>query len=57
MATPAQNPQPLDANQKAGVLLAVSQLDMLISAFANAPERVKKAAVELKKSLKEWANV
>lgn len=36
--------------------MAVSQLDMLLAAFANAPERVQKAAIEFKDSLKEWAN-
>lgn len=54
MATPAK--QPIDANQKAGILMAVAQLDMLVKAFGEAPERVQKAAKEFQESLKEWAN-
>lgn len=55
MATPAKT-QPIDAQAKAGILMAVSQLDMLIQAFGTAPERVQKAAQEFKDALKEWAN-
>lgn len=39
------------------LLQALPQLDMLIGAFGqDAPERVQKAAVEFRDSLKEWAN-
>lgn len=58
MATPAQpQTKELDATAKSALLLAISQLDMLVSAFGNAPERVKKAAKEFQDSLKEWAGV
>jgi len=55
MATPAQTPK-LDANKKAMLLLAVTQLDQLAVAFGEAPERVKNAAEEFKAALKEWAS-
>jgi hypothetical protein len=53
MTTPAQ---PLSPDQKSGLLLAISQLDMLLEAFGNAPDRVKAAAKEFKEALNEWAN-
>lgn len=57
MATPAkQVTQPIDPNQKAAILMAVAQLDMLVQAFTTAPERVLNAAKEFKASLEEWAN-
>jgi hypothetical protein len=52
MTTPAQ---PLNPDQKAGILMAVSQLDMLLMAFGTAPERVQAAAKEFKEALNEWA--
>jgi hypothetical protein len=42
--------------RKNGLLQAVSQLDMLLAMFGEAPERVRKAAEEFKEALKEWAN-
>lgn len=51
-----EKPKELSAEEKSMLLLAISQLEMLVSAFQNAPERVKKAAVEFQDSLKEWAN-
>jgi hypothetical protein len=35
--------------------MAVAQLDMLLQAFKEAPERVQKAAKEFQDALKEWA--
>jgi hypothetical protein len=55
LATPAKTP-PLDSNGKATVLMAVSQLDMLIIAFGSAPEKVLKAAKDFRAALEEWAN-
>jgi hypothetical protein len=52
MATTARVPT---AEEKAGLLLAISQLNMLVEAFGNAPERVKKSAEEFREALKEWA--
>lgn len=49
-------PEQLTPDQKAGLLMAISQLDMFVNAIAqNAPDRVKKAAKEFKESLKEWS--
>lgn len=57
MATPATQPtNQIDPQQKAAILMAVAQLDMLVQAFATAPERVLKSAKEFKASLEEWAN-
>lgn len=50
---PAKTPTP---EEKAGLLMAVSQLEMLVSAFQNAPERVRTASVELRDALQEWAD-
>jgi len=41
--------------QKAGLLQAVSQLDMLLSVFQNAPDRVKTAGKEFRDALEEWS--
>jgi hypothetical protein len=49
-ATPEQN-----AMRKAGLLQAISQLDMLIQMFGEAPKRVLESATEFKEALKEWA--
>ena len=46
-------PSPLE---KTKILLAASQLDMLVKVFTNAPERVQKSAIEFRDALKEWAN-
>jgi hypothetical protein len=63
LATPAKSEfQPTtgkeaeDAQRKAGLLQAVTQLDMLLQCFGDAPEKVKKTATEFKEALKEWAN-
>jgi len=56
LATPAKATPEQDAQRKAGLLAAISQLDMLLAMFGEAPERVKKAANEFRDSLKEWAN-
>jgi len=61
MATQAKDvSKPVDAAidpaQKVMLMQAITQLDMLALAFANAPERVKKASQEFSESLKEWAN-
>lgn len=45
-----------DAARKAGLLSAITQLDMLLQMFGDAPERVKKAAGEFRDALKEWAD-
>jgi hypothetical protein len=43
------------ANQKAMLLQAIAQLDMLVEMFSGAPEKVKTAAVNFRDALKEWA--
>lgn len=53
--TPAPAVEALTPLQKVGLLQAVAQLDMLVSMFPNAPERVKKAGEEFRDSLKDWA--
>jgi hypothetical protein len=50
LATPEQM-----AMKKAGLLQAISQLDMLLSLFTEAPDRVKEAAEEFRNALKEWS--
>jgi hypothetical protein len=55
MATPVKQP-PINEVPKEAVLMAVAQLDMLITAFGIAPERVQKAAKEFRDSLEAWAN-
>jgi len=47
----------LNPQEKAMLLQAISQLEMLVLAFENAPERVKNASKEFRDSLKEWAGV
>lgn len=42
--------------QKAGLLQAVTQLEMLSMIFPNAPERVIQTHKEFVESMKEWAN-
>ena len=44
------------AEEKSGLLMAISQLDMLVAAFGGAPDRVKNAAKEFRNSLQEWAD-
>lgn len=44
-----------NATRKAGLLQAVSQIDMLIQFFGEAPARVKLAATEFRDALKEWS--
>jgi hypothetical protein len=55
MATTKPTASPNDAMRKAGLLQAITQLDMLIQVFGEAPERVKNAAKEFRAALKEWA--
>lgn len=38
------------------LLQAVSQLDLLVNAFSNAPERVRKSGKEFRDALEEWAS-
>lgn len=59
MSSPTQQPteKKMTPDEKAGLLIAITQLDMLVTAFQHAPERVKKAGIEFRDSLKEWANV
>lgn len=42
--------------RKVALLQAISQLDMLIEFFGDAPERVQKSSKEFRDALKEWAN-
>jgi hypothetical protein len=42
--------------RKSALLQAVSQLDMLLAMFGEAPERVQNSAKEFKEALAEWAN-
>lgn len=44
-----------NAARKAGLLQAISQIDMLIEFFGQAPARVKAAATEFRDALKEWS--
>jgi len=45
-----------NAARKSGLLQAISQLDMLLQFFGEAPERVKKSAAEFRDALKEWSD-
>lgn len=49
-------PSKVSPVQKAMLLQAIVQLDMLCKVFGNAPERVQKAATEFRDSLKEWSD-
>jgi len=44
------------AARKIACLQAVTQLDMLIQMFANAPEYVKEDAKKFRDSLEKWSN-
>lgn len=50
---PVKPPTP---DEKAGLLLAITQLDMLITSFAGAPEKVVNSAKDFKQSLQDWAD-
>jgi hypothetical protein len=59
LATPV-NPVPESpekiAMRKAALMQAVSQLDMLLTMFSDAPEKVQKAAKAFRDALEEWSN-
>ena len=46
-----------NATRKAGLLQAVSQIDMMLQFFGDSPEYVKKAATEFRDALKKWSEV
>lgn len=51
----SQQAQVDSAVKKAALLQAISQLDMLVQMFADAPDDVKKSATEFRDSLKRWS--
>lgn len=55
-ATVVPDKATMDAQQKAGLFQAVTQLDMLLQFFPNAPKRVEAAGKEFRDALKEWAD-
>jgi hypothetical protein len=56
LATPTKLTPEQDAMRKAALIQAVSQLDMMLGVFGEAPEKVKKAAQEFRDALKEWSD-
>ena len=59
METPAPAPNETETQKeqrKSQLLLAVSQLDMLLQLFGESPERVQKSTAEFREALNEWAS-